>query len=491
VATVKAFREQGLLFPRRVRGGANRGEILWGPLLHSRTLWLLHNPRYAGAFFFGRSRQRRRPGGGVHSERLPRGEWIALFPDAHPGYIPWEQFEENQRRLLENARALGAERKRSPPREGPALLQGLVICGKCGERMTVRYHTKVRGLTPEYLCQRQGIERGEPPCQMVPGDVLDDAVGHLLLETVTPLTLEVALAVEQELKARLQEADRLRRKHCERLRYEADLARRRYMQVDPENRLVADELEREWNEKLRAHRGAVEECDSKSRSDATALTEEQRAQIRRLTTDLPALWNNTHTPQRERKRMARLIVEDVTVSRQGPRFTAHVRFRGGTAHTLTLSVLPPAWKLRQTPEAVVAEIDRLLDEHTPGQIAQILNDHGVRSGEGKRFHRLMIWSLIRNYALEGRYSRLRKTGMLTAEEVAQRLGMCKSSLPMWRHAGLLKVAIYNDKKQSLYAPLGPDAPVKGKHKRLMARLAENRRLRKATSHITQEVQYEA
>ena len=197
-ATVKAFREQGLTFPHRVRGGLNKGEVVWKRLLHSRTLWLLHNPRYAGAFFYGRTQQRRHPEGGIRYQKLPRQEWAVFLPGAHPGYISWEQFEENQRRLFENAQAYGSDRKKSPPREGPALLQGIVICGRCGTRMTVRYHLIRDRLVPDYVCQRQGIEQAEPCCQSIPGAGLERAIGDLLIETVTPLTLEVSLAVEEE-----------------------------------------------------------------------------------------------------------------------------------------------------------------------------------------------------------------------------------------------------------------------------------------------------
>lgn len=249
-ATVKAFRNQQLLFPRHARHGAHHGETLWGPLEHSRTLWLLHNPRFADAFFFGRSRQRHTAEARLVSERLPREEWTALIPNAHAGYITWEDFEENQRRLRENAQANGADRRRSPPREGPALLQGLAVCGICGDRMTVRYHHRHGTVWPTYVCQRRGIERAEPICQSIPGRGLDDAIGRLLLETVTPLTLEITLTVQHELQTRLDETDRLHRRAVERARYEADLARRRYLQVDPAKRLVADELEAQWNRAL-------------------------------------------------------------------------------------------------------------------------------------------------------------------------------------------------------------------------------------------------
>src|SRR6266849_1541237 len=163
-ATVKAFRTQGLNFPRRARTGPAKGEIIWGELEHSRALWVLHNPRFAGAFFFGRSRQRRRGDRSGTFERLPREEWTALMPGAHAGYISWQDVEDIQRRLRENAQAQGTDRRRSPAREGPALLQGLVVCGRCGERMTVRYYCSHGQLLPEYVCQKRSIETAQAAC---------------------------------------------------------------------------------------------------------------------------------------------------------------------------------------------------------------------------------------------------------------------------------------------------------------------------------------
>ncbi len=229
---VKTFREKGLLFPRRLKKGPHKGDLVWGELPHSRTLHILHNPRYAGAFVYGRSRTRRKADGGWSYTRLPREQWM-LLQDAHPGYICWEQYEENLQRLRENAQANGADRRKSPPREGPALLQGVVVCGVCGNRMTVRYHTAQGRLAPDYVCQRAGIEHGLSICQRIVGDHIDKAVGQLLIETITPLALEVTLTVQQELQARLDEVDRLRKKQVERARYEADLAQRRYLHVDP------------------------------------------------------------------------------------------------------------------------------------------------------------------------------------------------------------------------------------------------------------------
>jgi DNA invertase Pin-like site-specific DNA recombinase len=335
-ATVKAFRDQQLPFPRRARYGMHHGETLWGPLEHGRALWILHNPRYAGAFFFGRSRQRHTADGRRISERLPREEWIALIPQAHAGYISWEEFDENQRRLRENAQAIGGDRRRSPAREGPALLQGLAVCGICGDRMTVRYHQRHGTLWPTYVCQRRGIARGESICQAIPGRGLDGAIGRLLLDTVTPLTLEITLTVQQELQVRFEETDRLHRLAVERARYEADLARRRYLQVDPANRLVADELEAQWNRALQAVVEAQETYERRRHADRVIIDADARARILAIATDFPRLWDDPHTPDRDRKRMVRLLMEDVTLIKTADGLTAQVRFRGGATTTLTL-----------------------------------------------------------------------------------------------------------------------------------------------------------
>jgi hypothetical protein len=485
MATIKAFHADQIRFPRRLRGGMGKGDLLWGEITHSRALQLLHNPRYAGAFFFGRSRQRKGPDGRGRFERLPREEWTALLPNAHPGYISWEEFEENQRRLRENSAAHGNDRKRSPAREGPALLQGLVLCGRCGDRMTVRYHSRHGRCHPEYACQRRGIEHGEPRCQTIPGAALDEAVGALLVELVTPLTLEVALGVHRELEVRGREADALRHKHVERARYEAELARRRYLKVDPDYRLVADELEREWNDKLRALTQSEEEYEKQTRISWSALDSEQHCKILALATDFPRLWNDPATSQRDRKRAVRLLVEDVTLLR-GEVISAHLRFRGGTTRTLTLPRPCPAWKLRRTSAEVVAEVDRLLHSHTHAEIARILNERGVRSVEGGPIHRVSIWRIERAHGLKPRLVRLREAGMLTLPEIAAQLGVCTATVKVWRRNGLLRAHAYNDKHEWLFEPPSDHAPIKHKRKRLSHNRRDN-----LVPHIADRVQYEA
>ncbi|MCZ6602152.1 MAG: recombinase family protein [Planctomycetota bacterium] len=467
-ATVKVFREEGLTFPRRPRRGPRKGELFWGSLIHWRVLQVLHNPRYAGAFVFGRTRTRKHPDGRTSIRSLPREEWQVLIPDQHPGYIPWGEYEENQKRLLENAVAHGRDRRKSPPREGPALLQGAVICGVCGRRMTIRYHQRRGDVLPEYICQRQGIETATPICQRIPGAGLDESIGELLLRTVTSTVLEVALRVQQELESRREEVDRLHRQQLERTRYDAELARRRYMKVDPDNRLVADALEAEWNEKLRVLTEAQEEYGRQSKKSGRELSEEQRARIRDLATDFPAIWKDPRTPHRERKRMVRLLIEDVTLLRNEA-ITAHVRFKGGQTETLSLPIPLNAWQMRQTPAQVVQEIDRLLDDHTEGEIPTILNRRGFTSGEGQAFHRMIVQKIRRKYELRPRYERLRERGMQTVAEMAELLGVQSCTIKTWRREGLLRGHAYDDKNGRLYEPPGPDAPTKMQGRKLSTR----------------------
>jgi DNA invertase Pin-like site-specific DNA recombinase len=223
-ATLMHFRQEGLSFPRRLHTGVKKGEVIWGELSLSHVLRTLHNPRYAGAFSFGRTRTRIWPDGEKRTQHLPVEEWLVLIPNLHVGYISWEEYQENQRRLKESAQAHGVDRRKSPPREGPALLQGLVICGVCGSRMTVQYHVRKEGMFPGYICQSARIQPGVPRCQYLPGQAIDAAVSKLLLETLTPISLEVVLAVQKEIEARQGEADALRAQQVTRAQYEADLA---------------------------------------------------------------------------------------------------------------------------------------------------------------------------------------------------------------------------------------------------------------------------
>ena len=454
-ATVRAFGKEGLKFPRH--GQAGSGQLIWQTLSHSVALDTLHNPRYAGAFCFGKTRSWKNSDGRRNVERVPCEQWPILIKDAHAGYISWEQFVENQKRLEHNQQARAIQRQSGPPREGPALLQGLVICGKCGRRMTLRYHQRVGRLSPNYVCQKEFIEQCRPVCQNIPGAVVDDALSALIVQSVTPLALEVAINVQEELQKRLAESDRLRRQFVERAQYEAEQARIRYMRVDPNNRLVADTLEALWNEKLRQLEQAREDYEKQRENCARSITQEQKTRILALAEDFPRLWNDPLTSNRDRKRMARLILEDVTLMRDHSVISVQVRFKGGATKVLNLPTPPASWQLRQTKAEILAEIDRLLERCTDFEIAAELNKKGWRSSANLSFSQRIISCLRTVHKLPSRSERLRAKGFLNTRQIAQLIDSKPSLVDYWRQQGLLKGIRLNDRNEYLYE--NPNADV--------------------------------
>ena len=385
-ATVQQFNADGLLFPVRVRTGAHKGELAWMPLQHWRVLRTLHNPRYAGAFAYGRRRERLGANGKKTFETLPREQWIALIRDAHPGYISWDQYETNQKLLLGNATAHGEDRAAGPAREGTALLQGLAICGRCGRRMTVRYHTRRGVEVPDYQCMNRCIQDGAPRCQnRARRRRRRRRRPALLLDTLTPHALEVALTVQAELDTRAAEADALRRQ----ARRTRPPPRRPGPAPLPGRRpATTGSSPTAWKPtgttRCAPCRPHARTTNAPAPAAAAALTDELKDRIRSLATDFPALWSNPNTAQRDRKRMVRLLVDDVTLHKTD-RIHLHVRFRGGQTTSLAVAIPPKAWQARQTHPDTLAALDRLLDTHTDAETAEALNAAGHRSGEGKPF----------------------------------------------------------------------------------------------------------
>jgi DNA invertase Pin-like site-specific DNA recombinase len=460
-AVIKAFAAENLTFPARHRTGPHAGELYWTPLTHSRVLAVLHNPRYAGAYVYGRARHYTGADGRHHTAVKPREQWTTLIEDAHPGYLSFAQFLANQDVLAANAAARGENRQAGPPREGPALLQGLLVCGRCGRRMTVRYHTRTDAtIVPDYFCQASSVAAAAPICQHMNGAAVDDAVAALAVDTISPLALEVALQVSDELAAKAADADRIRAAHVQRAQQAADAARRRYLAVDPANRLVAGTLEADYNDALRELAAARDDYQRAAAAADGPLSPAQRAAISQLASDFPALWRDPATPQRERKRLLRLIVEDVTLLRDRHTVTAAVRMRGGTSHTLTLPLPRNAWEKRKTPQTTITLIDALLAGHTYRQIAGILTQRGITSGEGKPFTADRLRAHCDRYRLRSHYQRLRETGMLTLDEIAGELGAHPQSIKRWYRLGLITGRLADDRGTCLYHP-GQTRPTPG------------------------------
>jgi len=251
------------------------------------------------------------------------------------------------------------------------------------------------------------------------------------------MTLDATLAVQRELEARATESDALRRQQLERMRYEAELARRRYLKVDPDNRLVADSLEADWNDKLRRHSDAVTEYEKHKQEQSLMLSEEARQRVCDLAEQFPRVWNDDRVLPTERKRILRLLVEDVTLIK-AEKITAHVRLTGGSARTLVLDRSKPIAQIRKFKPELVAEIDELLEHHCDREIADMLNERGRRTWEGKPFNLKKIAFIRFAYKLASRFERLRRRGMLTTREVAERFNIGQTAVHDWGHQGLIK-----------------------------------------------------
>lgn len=337
------------------------------------------------------------------------------------------------------------------PREGPALLQGRAVCGRCGAHFRIRYRTARGRLESWYVCDRGGA-KGERDCQSIAGPPIDKAVGSLVAEIMTPSAVEFALEIRREIESRQEDADRLRCRAVERAQVDADLAQRRFMMVDPSNRLVADTLEADWNEKLRALATAREERERARREDQNVLENAIRERLVTMTTDFKQLWADPATSNRERKRMLAHIIEDATLIKFPEEGTTkiHVRFKGGKTETLT--TLNPKTSAQQikTPTSIVKLVDELLDNHVHSEIADILNERGLRPGgsarrgrETNRFNAKLVRYLVHTYGLRSRYDRLREQGMLTGKEAAARLGIHESTLVEWAKHGIVNRHAYN------------------------------------------------
>ncbi len=462
--TVKVFHNEGLRFPSRVR---NQKLTIFQPLTISTAIRTLNNPRYSGAYVYGRRHYRRAADGKKILRKRECNDWLACIPNAHSSYITWEHFQHNLKVLETNGRGYEVARA-SPPREGAALLQGRAVCGRCGRHLRARYAARRGRLEAWYVCDRAHGACGEPNCQSIAGAPIDEAIGALITAEMTPAAVDLALEIRREIEAQHDDADRLRLRAVERAQIEADLAQRRFMLVDPNNRLVADTLEREWNDKLRALAKAQEERQRGQQEDQHVIDAAIRDRLVAMTTDFKALWRDPSLPNRERKRLLAYVIEDVTLIKMPEEGTTaiHVRFKGGKTETLTTQNPKSSAQQVKTQQEVIELVDKLLDDHISSEIADILNKKGIRPGGSARrgqadarFSDLRVTYLVHHYGLRSRYDRLRDRGMLTKIEMASRLGITECTLTRWVAHGLVTRHAYNGYAYLYEAP-GPNPPVK-------------------------------
>jgi DNA invertase Pin-like site-specific DNA recombinase len=438
VSLIHEYEKKGFLFPHRKYRGYSLGELSWKKPTLERVPRTLKNPVYAGIYVYGKT-QVRLTTDGRKKIIVPKEQCHAWLPNAHPAYISESQFDENNRQLASNTRAKPDSDDCGAVREGPALLQGIAICGKCGRRMTLRYSNSSYANQPIYMCDFDKRHYREAQCQYVIGGNIDRAVETLLLEVVNPLTLDAAVAIQREIAGRKDETLRIYAQQLERARYEMDLAKRRYLRVDPDNRLVAAELEHDWNQKALDFETAKTSFEQKSEAEVRAADEKLKLALEQMIIDFPKIWNDPQTPSREKKRIARLILEDVTITAGSSEIALGIRFKGGATKTIEIPKSTRDLRLVKIEEDAVLEIKPLLRlGFTNQQIADSLNEKGLRIGsQSKPFTMSAVMSLIQRHNLPRRNSLAfsEADGWLTSKEKAAELGISYDQLRRLRKSG--------------------------------------------------------
>jgi len=432
--------------PVRPHFGANRGELEWRRPNRVTLLNMLHHPIYAGAYRWGHREvdpRKQIPGRPTTGRSLkPHDECRVLIHDRFDAYISWEQFERNQQQLAENS-ALG--KLLSAPRHGPSILAGLVVCGRCGRRMLVGYHNEHSKKRLNYRCLRGAIDYGEEKCQSLSGEALEAVVVKRLLQAVSPASLELSLAATEEIHRERKQLDGHWQQRLTRSRYEAEQARRQYSAVDPDHRLVARELERRWNEALHADEQLQADYARFQQDCPTQLSTSERQQILSLAEDLPTLWAADSTTPEDRQTIARILLEQVTVTVEGntDRVDVELRWAGGfvSRHTLTRPV--QTYQQLSNYNELIARIETLQTRHkTLSEIAATLNAEGYHPPKrASQFTKGILSNLLRERrARIGSLSNGKRQQHLKENEwwlanLACELSMPIATLHRWRKVG--------------------------------------------------------
>src|SRR6266705_1099852 len=432
---VQNFVKRALRFPKRAYGGAWNGKLVWGRPTNGRVLVMLKKPSYAGVYVFGRYQyhQKISTTGEIqkkqHAVAMP--DWHVQLKQHHDGYISWDEFLENGKRLEKN-RTNGEETMLSgPAREGLALLQGLLLCGNCGHAITVRY-TGNGGIYPTYLCNRQRREGlATKDCMSFRCDLLDAAVSEEVLKALQPTELQLALGALRELEVRDQAILRQWQMRLERAEYEVALAERRFQEVDTSNRLLANTLERRWNETLLHLQDLKKQAAEFQRKEARVFTPEQKAKVLALAKDFPYLWHAPSTHDKDRKRMLRLLVKDITVEKLAePRqLSVHIRWHGGASTDLSVSLPPKAADQFRYPSAIVDRVRELAHNQLDAQIADQLNREDHVSAKGKPYTVPIIRWIRWRYQIPA--PALKKPEELTVQQVAKQFGVGEGVVYYW------------------------------------------------------------
>ena len=461
---VRYFSRHQIKFPKRAYGGIWKGKVIWGLLTHSRIVNMIKNPAYAGTYVYGRHKLQKRldETGKIKtgSKRLAMPDWQIVIKDHHPGYLSWDRYLENQAILEKNRTNIDMDLLNGPAREGNALFQGLLVCSICGHRLSMRYSGK--SASPNYVCtwqRRNGVE--DKSCMWLRSDFIDGIVSKRILEIIQPEQLKIAISALDELQQRQNKISKQWEMKIQRFDYEAQLAQKRYEEVDPSNRLVAATLEQRWNDALVNLTEVREQYTQYQTREAITATEQQRQQILSLAQDLPALWQSESTTAKDRKRIVRLLIKDITIELAPERVAIlHIRWQGGASEDLKI-IRPQrtqeTWKA--SPETV-KRVRELISELDDSQIASKFNEEGLKTNRGRAFTKQSIqWIRHKNQIPGQRYQRHQRPGMLSVKQVMQKFGVSSGVVHYWisrnvidvqRINGLLVISINPQKEAELY-----------------------------------------
>lgn len=443
---VAAFK--GRRFPLRAYGGVWAGQLRWGRLTHSRVLGILANPTYAGTYVFGRYHSHRvvEPDGTVRTKtvELPREEWPVVIHDHHPGYISWDDYLANHTRLAANLTNAGAR----PAREGHALCQGIITCGSCGRPMSTRYH---RNGHAAYECSASRVDQmATATCRSIAAVTVDDAVADRLLDALNPEEVALALAAADEVCNRRSRTSRAAELAVERARYEAERAERAFHACEPENRLVARSLEARWEDKL----AALADADKALALAQTAAPPlPSRAELEALTTDMAALWHAPSTAPRDRKRLLRTLIADVTLLAEPDFAKARIgiRWHTGATDEMVVARRQAVTAYRRTDPAAI-ELARDLANLSNHDISKRLNAAGYTTGAGRPFDNDAVASLRHYHHVPP--PALLENGEVTVAEAARRLGISHGAVVHWIARGWLVARRGLNNQWCI--PFGPD-----------------------------------
>jgi DNA invertase Pin-like site-specific DNA recombinase len=439
-AVQRSFQAEGLLMPRYVQNGVDSGRLIWVSPTYQMFTEILISPVYAGMFVYGRRVQQVRPGDPVErwAHRLPQEEWEIVVSGVYPAYISEEQYAHNRAQLRANMYNF-IHRHPGAPREGTALLQGLVLCGRCGRRMQVQYSKQ----GPRYVCRDASVRYAASTCQSFGQRYLDEAVCACFFEAIKPAQLDTLLAALETL-----EQERLAREagwqlRLERARYSVRLAQRQYDAVDPDNRLVVRELEKRWNTALEALSNLEREYAIAQKTVLLPLSEEEREAVRRLTLDVPTVWQAKTTTMADRKRLLRTVIQEITLAPTAPRqATMTILWSGGITTTHEIVCPPIGWHCL-APASLVERLRELASRLPDHQIAEQLNAEEVRTPTGKPWTPQRVSSLRKQHAIatacpvEPGAVAIRGDGLISVAEAARRLQISSSLVHVWVGHGVL------------------------------------------------------